>query len=407
MASTGKQAWEKHFRGKGNIETTMKKESSLFDSDGKSVGKIGTGQKIVFLETKEYNDKTPIEYNGNQFFVTFNNIQKPKSKLVSGIKLKPQDYTFFTQETWGAKDLAQRLVDETEERKDLDPTLKTYITTITKYWGKIENVTTTEISKLKTPDRGLNEIKKDYGEMLGAIACVTHKILAKDGIQVSNQAKLNFPLRGNEPIVDYYIIDGRKKHSVSAKSGSTTNTLKAADIISLLKSKGEYSKWQNRPITKLIKAVAEVPTAQFPFQTINMIAGKKILSDAALKEASDFKVSSFNKNDYNQSNFQALINLISVPGNVKKPTIGQLFYFTEKYIVEKANSISKYDPTDIFAAATEGMVIYVKYDITGAAKQGNFNVMIPAPNTDAIKKKIKWRSKNSQNRAADKIGVQP
>lgn len=407
MASTGKQAWEKHFKGKGNIKTTMKKQSILYDLSGANVGRIDSGQSITVLETKNYSDKTPIEYNKQTFFVTFNNIQKPKSKLVSGIKLKPQDFTFFTQETWSAKDLAKKLIDEVEEREDLDPVLKTYLTTITKYWGKLETVTSSEISKLVMPERGLNEIKKDYGEMLGAIACVTHKILKDNNIRISSNAKLNFPLRGNEPIVDYYIIVVNNRHSISAKSGSTTNTLKASDIIQLLKDKKQYDKWKNKAVTKLMALVAETPTAQFPFQAINLVAEKEILSKQAMEEVKNFKASTFSTKNYDQDNFQKLIDLIKIPGNSKKPTIGQLFYFTEKYIVNTANTKTKYNPTDIFEAATAGSVIYVKYDISSSKKQGSFTTMIPEPNKDKTKKNLKWRSKNSQNRAADKLGVQP
>lgn len=407
MASTGRQAWEKHFKGKGNIKTTMKKPSILYDLSGANVGRIDAGQAVTILETKNYSDRVPIEYGKQTFFVTFNNIQKPKSKLVSGIKLKPQDFAFFTQETWNATDLAKKLIDEVEEREDLDPTLKTYLTTITRYWGKIGTVSSSEISNLVMPDRGLNEIKKDYGEMLGAIACVKHKILKDNNIKIPSTAKINFPLRGNEPIVDYYIIVANTKHSISAKSGSTTNTLKASDIIQLLKDKKQYDKWKNKAVTKLMALVADTPTAQFPFQAINLVAEKKILSKQALEEVKNFKMSKFNTKDYDQSNFQKLIDLIKISGNPSKPTIGQLFYFTEKYIIDTANTKNKYDPSDIFEAATVGSVIYVKYDIGSSNKQGTFTIMIPEPNKDKTKKGLKWRSKNSQNRASDKLGIQP
>lgn len=408
MASTGKDAWAKHFKGKGNIATTMKKDSALLDADGVKEGTIKAGESVVFLDAKDYSDKMAIEYKKNVHYVTFNNVQKPKSKLVSGIKLKPQDYKFFTVETWDAKKLAKQLIDETEERQDLDPTLKTYIQTITAYWGKTRSVTRAELNKLKEPTRGINEINKDYGEMLGAIACVQHKILTPH-IKLGAAPKLNFPLRGNEPIVDYYVLDGKKKHSISAKSGTTTNTLKPGDAVNLIKAQGNFTKWQNTAIIKFIDLVSNTPTAHFPFHAINFVEGKKVLSDAAISASKSFKVANFSSKNYDVGLFGNLIKLIKIPGKTLKspPTIGELFYYTEKYIIQKANSVAKFDPTKLFVEATSGQVIYVKYAVTAAKPEGEFHVIMSDANKDATAKKIKWRSKNATSRASDKLGIQP
>jgi hypothetical protein len=407
MASSGKDAWDKHFSGKGNIETVMKKDSSLLNQDLNPVGNIKAGEKIIFLDTPNYSDKMPIEYNSKIFFVTFNNIQKPKSKLVSGIKLKPQNYTFFTQETWKAEDLAKRLINENEERTDLDADLKHYLNVITDFWGKTGIYNANDLSNLKAPSKGINEIKKDYGEMLGAIACVTHKILAPS-LNISDNDTLTFPLRGNEPIVDYYINDSIKqtRYNISAKSGSTTNTLKAADVITLLKSQNKYSKWQTKDITKFIDLIANNSVLHFPFLAINLVQNDKILNDSAIKEAMAFKASKLSEKTYNIGLFSKLINLIEVPNttNINKPTIGQLFYYTEKKVIEVANQ--KFNPTQIFKEATSGSVIYVKYSIN-SKPQGEFDVLIGDVNKESVQKDIKWRSKNSTNRTSDKIGMQP
>ena len=212
-----------------------------------------------------------------------------------------------------------------------------------------------------------------------------------------------FPLRGNEPLIDYFIL-GREKISISAKSGTTTNTLKPADILSLLESKRSSYRSQSLDLMRVIR---DNTTVQFPFMAINMFS-KGILSDAAIEEAKKFKVADFSQKNYSYELFEDLIKLIQIPGSTQvPPSVGQIFYYTEKYIINKANTISAYNPTAAFIEATKGQVIYVRFKITPAKPQGEFSVEISDSMDEKVQKQIKWRSKNATNRAADKLGVQP
>lgn len=415
--SKGAAAWAKHFQGKGEIETSVKKDSQLYKKEGGILKPAGyyieAGAEILFLNAKEYSQKMPIMLYGENevYYVTFDNIQKPLSKRVSGIKLKPQDFK-TTSQILKAKQLAQNLIDEIDERQDLAPDLKSYLMAITKYWAKIDSTKLSDVTKLNLPENGLNEIKKDYGEMLGAIACCMHKIL-EPHVKLSPNAKIEFPLRGNEPLVDYYIVDGKKKHSISAKSGTTTNTLKPADIVNLLESKNLYSKYKTKNVGKFTDLINNNTMILFPFMAVNMCAGKKILSDEAIEEAKKFKGTKLDSKDYDIAKFAELIKLIKIPGKdvspkkEKRPTVGEMFYYTEKYCVDVANSDASYNPTDMFVEATSGSVIYVKFDITKSAKQGVFDIMISDANKQSTQKNIKWRGKNSKLGATDKVGLQP
>jgi hypothetical protein len=402
MASTGLDAWQKHFEGKGDVSTVMKKRTQLFTSEGAPAGYIEAGAPIVALDSF-YDTKYPISYNNRKYLVTFNNIQKPISKKVSGIKLKPQDFKCFVKETWNVNELAAALIDEIEEREDLQPDLKTYATMLVKYWSKTDtSVTAESFRKLKQPDRGINELNKDFGEILGAMACIKHNIL-KDN-KITSSSKMMFPLRGNEPLIDYYIL-GREKISVSAKSGSTTNTLKPSDILNLLESKRSSYRSQSLDLMRVIR---DNTTVQFPFMAVNMFS-KGILSDAAIEEAKKFKVSDFAQKNYSYELFEDLIKLIQIPGSSTRvpPSVGQIFYYTEKYIINKANTTPAYNPTAAFIEATKGQVIYVRFKITPTFPQGEFSVEISDSMDEKVQKQVKWRSKNATNRAADKLGVQP
>jgi hypothetical protein len=402
MASTGLDAWQKHFEGKGDVSTVMKKRTQLFTSEGAPAGYIEAGAPIVALDSF-YDTKYPISYNNRKYLVTFNNIQKPISKKVSGIKLKPQDFKCFVKETWNVNELAAALIDEIEEREDLQPDLKTYATMLVKYWSKTDtSVTAESFRKLKQPDRGINELNKDFGEILGAMACIKHNIL-KDN-KITSSSKMMFPLRGNEPLIDYYIL-GREKISVSAKSGSTTNTLKPSDILNLLESKRSSYRSQSLDLMRVIR---DNTTVQFPFMAVNMFS-KGILSDAAIEEAKKFKVSDFAQKNYSYELFEDLIKLIQIPGSSTRvpPSVGQIFYYTEKYIINKANTTPAYNPTAAFIEATKGQVIYVRFKITPTFPQGEFSVEMSDSMDEKVQKQVKWRSKNATTRAADKLGVQP
>lgn len=404
MASTGKEAWEKHFKDKGEVKTAMKKASTLYNDSGQVIGQVPTGEEITALPVEEFSDKYPIKYKQKTGFVTFNNIQKPIGKRVSGIKLKPQDFKFFVKENWGAKELAAALIDEIEERDDLEPSLKNYLSLITAYWSG-ETVTMDAIrSAHGKVDKGIAEVQKDYGEMLGAIACCTKGILKEKGITVGPDVKINFPMRGNEPLVDYYVTDSKNgKLSISAKSGETTNTLKPKDVLDLIASQHQTAQWSQKPVYKFMQIVIDSSTVMMPFNAINMIEGKDVLSDAALTEASKFKSANFMRKDYNIKLFADLMKIVGIPANTQ-PTMGQLFYATEKYVVKKANE--KYPPGDIFKAATSKSVIYVKFEVTQSKPAGEFKILA-SDATVIPKKDVFWRSKNATNRAADKIGLQP
>lgn len=406
MASTGAVAWQKHFKDKGVVDTVMKKDSTVYDKSNKAIGTIKAGEPIKALVTDTYLEKYPIQYDTNKTgFVTFNNIQKPKGSRVSGIKLKPQDFKcIMNTSSFTAKQLALDLSSEIEERIDLDPALKTYLIALTKYYGKLDGVTKAHVSELySTTLPGLAETQKDYGEMLGAIACIKHELLKPSGFSLSSNDKLIFPVRGNEPIVDYYIKSGQKTISISAKSGSTTNTLKANDILSLLKSTGKEQKWKSKPIYKFIELVAEKPTVHLPFYGMNVIS-PGLLSTKALDEVkTKFKTTNFSSKVYSAYLFADLLKLLGYDVT-KPPSIGELFYYTEKHVIKTMNSL--YPATELFNDATSGMVIYVKFEITNANKYGKFEVL--SSEAQNIKKKeVVWRSKNATNRAADKIGLQP
>ena len=413
MASTGIEAWRRHFepvfQNNDYIATIVKSDSTLYDEKGSAVSRVLKGSSILALKTTQYQDKAPIvlkENTNTVYYMTFNNIQKPKSKMASGIKLKPQDFPSIRFEmNMSVRDLYKAIVEDIEYREDLDPALRDYLSELLVYWSGMMTTSQAEVAKLyKKVTEGKAEVAKDFGEMLGAFACITKGIIP--GVKVPPDTKIRIPGAGNAPLADYFLINKNfngGQLTVSAKSGDTTNTLKPKDILALLKSQNKTSVWSSRDIYKFMQLVVDTPTVYFPFIAINFIMKKEILSTKALAAASEFKVANFSVKKYDTALFANLFKLIGFDVT-KPPSIGELFYYTEKYVIGKANE--KMNPTEIFEAATSGAVTYVKYSISDAKPQGEFVVMVPEA-VKADKKNIKWRSKNATNRAADKIGLQP
>lgn len=409
MASSGAAAWNKYFKDKGSIATVMKKDSALYDNSGKNVGRINAGTPVIVVEQSEYTSRYPIQtQDGKVSYVTFDNIQKPKTKATQGIKLKPQDFNCIkAKQLWSVDDLCDSLTSEIEDRTDLDPGLKNYLIAITKYYGKKDNVTSSDVSELFTQSMpGLAELQKDYGEMLGAIACIQQGLLTSSGIKLTKNDKIYFPIRGNEPVVDYYINPTvGKPVAISAKSGETTNTLKPGDIITLLDSTGKTNTWKNTTTYKMMQLVAASPTVQFPFFAINVLFPGTLQKNALTQVETKFKAGTMTTKNYDVAPFSVLFSKLGL-SVTDKPSIGALFYATEKFVIQTLNTNYKDEVGKIFENATSGLVTYVKFKVDSGSKYGKFDVL--ASDASGVKKKdVKWRSKNATSRASDKIGLQP
>lgn len=403
MATTGKAAWDKYFAGKQEVETAIKKEAPIFGPGSKQIGTLKVSTPITVFGKNEYSSQTLVRCSNGMFCkVAFSNIQKPRGGRVSGIKLKPQDFKFFRKELWRVDELSKALVDEIEERTDLEPKLKNYLIALTTYYGSRNQSALATVKQTYSMDMpGMNEIQKDYGEIIGAMACITKGLLKKEHPEIPVSAMMNFPLRGNEPLVDYYIQFSNHKVSVSAKSGTTTNTLKPTDVIKLLESQGKTNKWKHEQIYKVMELVSDTSIIEFPFHAINVTEKKELVSKQALDSMKGkFSNANMASKDYDSNLFGDLIMHL---GFKTIPTIGELFAETEKAVITTLNRDTA-KITRLFNDAIAGAVIYVKYKITPDKPEGKFETI---SEVDTNHKPVKFRSKNYAGRAADRIGLQP
>jgi hypothetical protein len=402
MATSGIEAWSKHFRGLGDVETIIKKDAITYDAEtGRSrlTSKLLKGTKILYKNSGTFESPALVQElsTNNLYRINFDFITKPGS--VGKVDLKPQ--AFGVREIdYSLDDYIKVIKDNIEDRKDLQPNLKLYLTGLVDYLsGEVRGI----LELKNVYDRGslpMAEINKDFGEVLGPIAIIKNNLLKPKGIILSKQkCKIFVPSRPNEPLMDYGLKQDGKTYTVSAKSGTTTNTVKASDILMLLKKDIKVlNKYKRTDQYKILEYIAEGTTVSGPAS-----AGAYLNSQRYVEfEGLSFEgAKTITKREFDYALFAGYINKHTILKSEKDLSPLKLSYQIEKDIV--AVSKMTLDFTDIFKDAILGQVIYVKYD-TNPLGIPEFNVII---SSDFALKKVKLRTKNGFTRSADKLGVQP
>lgn len=382
MASSGASSWAKHYQGKGDLPTTVKKAGAAFNEDGKPSSIIlAEGTPVLVLAMSAYDSKPHIKVKiGGQTKTVrfkFDDLVKPGNAASASTSLKPQAFNVVGP-AFQLVDYKRRLLDTMEERKDLDGPLKSYLRLLVEYWSG----TAAAGPKVKTlfptiKDRiPINDINKDFGEVLGPLAVLKHNILANTGHKVTAASTIFIPVRPNEPLMDYKVGDV----VISAKSGMTTNTVKPPDIIGLLAKKTALvTKYKNTKEYKILEILAANSTKAGPVEAARYMLGNK---------------------------FENWVNTNAYLKTKKgKHTELELMYECEKYLQTETKT-GTLNYTKLFADAIKGNVVYVKFSIDGTGI-GKFETIVAA---DVIKaasgSRPFLRTKNGYTRAADKLGIQ-
>ena len=385
MASSGAAAWAKHYQGKGDLPTTIKTAGNIFDANGKALStQLEQGTPVLVLASKEYDSKPQIRVTIGGKVQTvrfkFDSLVKPGNKASAATSLKPQAFNVITTTPIQLTEYKNRALAALEERTDIDGPLKSYLMLLIQYWGG----TTAARTKLAAlyprikDNIPINDINKDFGEVLGPLAVIKHNILAGTGHEkeVNATSGIYIPARPNEPLMDYKV----GPVVISAKSGATTNTVKAHDILGLL---------NKRPaIERKYKPTVE-------WQVLNILANNSTKAGpiSAARFLLDDKYNAWERNN---------TYLKSKKG---KFTDLELMYECEKYLQAESKT-GRLNFTKLFADAIKGSVVYVKFalDATGA---GKFETIVAQ---DVIKSATGsrpfLRTKNGYTRAADKLGIQ-
>jgi hypothetical protein len=408
MATTGKGKWEKYFRDR-EVETCIQSSAPdtkkyIYDITGTKTSKrlennhpITVKESNVYYDSGSYQNKILIEYDSGELgYIHIDCIQKPGKK--TAVAFKPQ--TFGVGEThYNVEDYVDLVLSNIEERNDILPQVKNYLQALMLYFSGFEDIN--YVQNAYTPTLPLNEIKKDYGEVIGPVAVIKQQILKPKGISIPNNkaTKIYMPSRPNEPLMDYGIIVGKETFVISAKSGTATNVVKPQDIISLLaKDPLKTRKYKNTSQYKILNLLADNNAVVGPIVAASQLSGGPSV-DAADNIKSRMKNNRYIDYNYDAQLFDTFIKENTYLKGRKKPTLNEIMYECEKIISTASKTTINF--TDIFKDAIENQVIYVKFEIVG--KSPKFEVIV---SSDLQVRRVSLRSKNGYTRRSDRMGIQ-
>ena len=403
MASSGAAAWTKYFQGKGDIPTSLKKASPAYDPNdpNKKIGDIPAGTQVTYVKTAKFEQRALIEFtaSGKKYIcrVPFDNIAKPGVKASGAASLKPQAFG-VRDKRYSLAEYKKTVSDFIDDRKDLTGPVKTYLAALFDYCsgGKTTEAQLVKIFSLNKDDLPLNDINKDFGEVLGPVAAFASQLLKTKRITLPSNMQIYVPERPNEPLMDYGIYVGDKQYVISAKSGTTTNVVKPADILMLIgKNPDKVRKWQNKPEYKLLKMLADNSILVGPIKAIAAISPELISQAAADKvtnSASD------------TTGFTTFIRQNDYLKTKTKPTINEIMYECEK-LIQKETKDGSLNMNQIFSDAIQEQVLYIKFELDSRGLP-KWAVIASDDIRGPAYGRVYLRTKNGYTRASDRMGIQ-
>jgi hypothetical protein len=330
------------------------------------------------------------------------------------LNLKPQSLG-IQEQPYSIDELVQLVVDNLDMRSDLSPSIVDYLIDLMEYYwnakdSKIaEKIKREHVPALKGMGSALGQIKKNFGEIIGPIAMThTGSDLFKD-LKLTTRNKILYPIRGNEPLVDFYILKGNEKIPFSAKSGKdTTNTVKPIDILRLMNENPAASKkWGNSPEASVLKDLDDNVSVNGPmvaaYNSQNSIkAFKGKISKKTLDHWLANSARSGKEWKYVPELYKDLATSLGISTTGKnKPTFGEILYYIEATICkESAGGMLEF--TEMFSDVVGPAVNYINL------LSINTSTGIPEWGTsEGGAHKVQLRTKNGTTRIGrDKIGLQ-
>jgi len=350
-AKSGMEKWKKYFAD-NEIETTVKKDSPIFDEKGKKTGDtIKAGETITTQVVPEYQPKIPVLYNGNIVYVSVDNIDKGLGKASSEYyDFKPQDLGIPTNQDISIDQLKTETIAGINANQQISDVQRKFLLGLV---NDVVNLSSEEKQEILAERNFLNQVIKNLGEVYGAI------LYAKE----IGATTIYYPSEGNYPLIDYILKKDDEVIPISAKAAEgKSNVVKLSNIKSLV-GDNEISDDQKF----IIDTITSSPSKTGSLKLIDRFGDEKLKQEYKefLEKNPDFPKNSFDKS-------QRL--------------------HLEKEIIKQINT--KVNFSDIFNKFVN--VIYVKYGL-----DTNLQPFIKTVQSGTFK--IELRSKNSPNHE-EKIG---
>jgi hypothetical protein len=350
-ARSGMEKWKKYFAD-SEIETTVKKDTPIFDDKGKKTGDIiKAGESITTQVVSEYQPKIPVLYNGNIVYVSVDNIDKALGKASTEYyDFKPQDLDITTNRDIPIDQLKTETIAGINANQQISDVQRKFLLGLV---NDVVNLSSEEKQEILAERNFLNQVIKNLGEVYGAI------LYAKE----IGATTIYYPSEGNYPLIDYILKKDDEVIPISAKAAEgKSNVVKLSNIKSLV-GDNEISDDQKF----IIDTITSSPSKTGSLKLIDRFGDEKI------------------KQEYKEF----LENNPNFPKDFDKD---QRCLYLEKEIIKQINT--KVNFSDIFNKFVN--VIYVKYGL-----DTNLQPFIKTVQSGTFK--IELRSKNSPNHE-EKIG---
>ena len=419
--ATGQQKYIKYFSSQDRVKTVLKspqKESYIKAFDvamkGKSVLngiQLQKGKEIEYINEGEYVSKALIDYDGKLYRVKFDQIEKPKGKGGTAGSLKPKYFPLVVDKKLTRDKYITNLIQNIDERADLNPKVALYLKELT-YVVSGESANTSQLKKIYTEHLNtikavLKDINKDFAELLGPLYLMNDNPLqtAKNKVDIKKTHTIFLPEAANYPLVDFMCGPTNNMFQFSSKvKGSTTNVVKPADLLPLLKP--DISKWRNTDQYKIFEILNKSSMASGSAMVGKYLLKKGYTEYEGLPDKltdADLKSTRYDKDKF--ADFISNNESLSEKGDRLRATM--ITYFCDK-LLEKISksgyrgSKPRINFTKIFSSAISNKVIYVTYK-TNLDGTPNFGVLT---DEDFETSDVYLRTKNYNTGLSDKMGIQ-
>ena len=314
-------------------------------------------KEISDLEGFKAKEQNKVTYNDKATFLI-----KPKDSSES-YNIKPQNVGVKGDYEYTIDELLSDVKKGLNSVPTISPLQKEYLI---QYLDNDIKLTPEQVEEITSDKNFLNQVQKNFSEISGVI----HYI---EEILKEPNSKIEFPLKGNEKLVDSYVIkpDGTRVR-ISSKAKSGGNIVKPEGLLDSAKETNYKFKDEDKEeILNTINDFSVVP--------VNL----------KLAKYGDEKVDAMKKQ---------LESALKNDPKLKDPNNRQLQYNLERELIRQINS--QFDFSDIFNDLLD--VVYVKTNTNAKTGVPKYSVVDPG------NYRVVLQSKNTANptRSLERIGFQ-
>jgi len=387
--SRGVDNWNKNWRGRGNVPTTIKPPTGApyyADSNSsRTVGTIPRGTAVTYIDGQSrFHNKVAIRLDNSIVFTNIDNLAKPRS--ASTVNLKPQAFGLAgTEYTLSSYLIALR--NSITNRSDVNGDLREYLLDLVQFADN----GSANFSGYNVTQLPINDIIKDFGEVIGPIYCIKRG-LSQYNIGVNLASKIFIPIAPNEPLLDYYIIVGTNQIKISAKAVGTSNTLKVADLVPpILSNPTLLQRYNNTIEFRTMREIHDNSMIQGPIRACGALG---IISQEA--------VTSVANNPPDVPNISLFSNLIEADTrlrNQRSVTTRQVSFLCERALINYSrNNTQTY--TNLIRDVLRNEIYFVKLQILN----GIPSFIVEATTGQSSINNLYFRTKNGYDSKSDKLG---